>query len=703
MRASSEQWPTIARPWRHCCIAIGLLLARPVAGQHGEPSCEQLLDISRQNLEVLAQLTPLRSLLDAAVSRCRSNGDAANLPSEPLSTQPRRVQEATGAFAEGGPQVVSDGVATPAVPTEGFGAEPEAPGDSFGAAPETADESFQAASEAQAVEGAMPEGEAAEPLAEGAEGGEVAEGGEMAEGAEGGEMTEGGEMEEGEEGEEEEFVYSDVDVGVGGMLLGSVAFVMMLFYFVNWQDDDIRRYSWSIISTTVSIFTAVLTFHGVNHALMSFLEKNLALEENGFFLVLISYTCFLLWFAAMQIGIGIETGSFSQYAPANLTQETWVIANAMRWDFGMTIDTKYVRMPEASKSIAVINETELFVMKRQSQKEQMERRTIAVRTLFSHMAGFACIHAGSMMQHMPFFSQSPFMSFMAVVCNRFFLLTVFSLAEGNEHPRKVHMEAHEDAREIGMEDPHAMCADLCKEEVVEAQNDIASLATSYLLVQSMRYSLTGVLPNDEGLEEPPIVVGLNTVLSLYGLGFGCIIVIVFLLHTGLAQRYKQAGVFQNTMGMSLSWCLFWSTRWVATENKTLQAFNMHPETMAGRILLALMLSAMAMAVIFLLDHVEDMAGEDSEMGTVIQNFINSLSILVGFSWEHCFDFSLEAVASKTPNPTNYKVLFTAVVACVITPAWRKYILVKVIQLEQLKVEESKASSKKVPPTPQSMD
>merc|ERR1719421_894340 len=117
-------------------------------------------------------------------------------------------------------------------------------------------------------------------------------------------MAEGGEGEEAEEGEgEEEMEYSDIDVGVGGMLLFSVAFVMLLFYFVNWQDDDIRRYSWSIISTTVSIFTAVLVFHGINEAIVAFLEEFLGMGGNGYFYLLISYTFFLCWFALMQVVI----------------------------------------------------------------------------------------------------------------------------------------------------------------------------------------------------------------------------------------------------------------------------------------------------------------------------------------------------------------------------------------------------------------
>merc|ERR1712232_571918 len=121
-----------------------------------------------------------------------------------------------------------------------------------------------------------------------------------------------------------------------------------------------------------------------------------------------------------------------------------------------------------------------------------------------------------------------------------------------------------------------------------------------------------------------------------------------------------------------------------------------PETMAGRIFLALVLSGMALSIIFVLDHVEDIGVAGAgEARAVIQNFINALSILVGFSWEHCFALALEAVASVTTNPMLMKIIFTAAVALVITPAWRNYILVKVIQLNQMQEEETRAQLKRV--------
>lgn len=50
---------------------------------------------------------------------------------------------------------------------------------------------------------------------------------------------------------------------IAGMTLGSVAFQMSLFYLVNQQDVDMRRYAFTSIGQTISIFCSVLTFNAV--------------------------------------------------------------------------------------------------------------------------------------------------------------------------------------------------------------------------------------------------------------------------------------------------------------------------------------------------------------------------------------------------------------------------------------------------------
>lgn len=67
-----------------------------------------------------------------------------------------------------------------------------------------------------------------------------------------------------EEKEEEEEEFSPVDVGCSWTLIGSLFFTMVMFYFVNYPDDDIKRYTWSIINSTLSA-TILLQQHFVHY------------------------------------------------------------------------------------------------------------------------------------------------------------------------------------------------------------------------------------------------------------------------------------------------------------------------------------------------------------------------------------------------------------------------------------------------------
>jgi hypothetical protein len=67
---------------------------------------------------------------------------------------------------------------------------------------------------------------------------------------------------------------------IGGMLLGCVAFIMTMFYGVNWPDPDIRHATWKTMSHTSSIFCAVLIFHAFKDVLECELGET-ADEEDG--------------------------------------------------------------------------------------------------------------------------------------------------------------------------------------------------------------------------------------------------------------------------------------------------------------------------------------------------------------------------------------------------------------------------------------
>lgn len=96
---------------------------------------------------------------------------------------------------------------------------------------------------------------------------------------------------------------SDTDVGISGMLLGNFAFVMSLFYIVNHPDSDMRRYSWSVISSTISIFIAVMVFQGLDNSLVALLVPEG--ESAEFWHMVLNFSQQFVWFWILQLVLGV--------------------------------------------------------------------------------------------------------------------------------------------------------------------------------------------------------------------------------------------------------------------------------------------------------------------------------------------------------------------------------------------------------------
>ena len=124
------------------------------------------------------------------------------------------------------------------------------------------------------------------------------------------------EVEAEAEAEEEEF--TDVDLSESLMLLGSILFIMMLFYLVNDPDKDMKYYSWSVISATLSIFSAVLIFSGVNQLIHSYLLPE---GDGGGMKLLLGLAELLIYFVLLQVGTAYESGALGE-VPADQTRET---------------------------------------------------------------------------------------------------------------------------------------------------------------------------------------------------------------------------------------------------------------------------------------------------------------------------------------------------------------------------------------------
>merc|ERR1712232_726707 len=142
----------------------------------------------------------------------------------------------------------------------------------------------------------------------------------------------------------------------------------------------------------------------------------------------------------------------------------------------------------------------------------------------------------------------------------------------------------------------------------------------------------------------------------------------------------------NTFAMAFAWSFLWGTRWLFVRYPI---FHIH--TIMGRVILAMAVSGFALIFVFCLDYIDDNmdSGENAKAAPMaITTAINALSILVGFSWEHSFDGGVAAVAGQTSNPMMTKFVLAVFVFALMVPAWRRYILVRALSLDQIKQERN---------------
>ncbi|CAE8609612.1 unnamed protein product [Polarella glacialis] len=221
---------------------------------------------------------------------------------------------------------------------------------------------------------------------------------------------------------------------------------------------------------------------------------------------------------------------------------------------------------------------------------------------------------------------------------------------------------------------------MCCEELEEAENDIFGLATSFLLVQVARYCITGVLPNAEGEERPFHPHGMTSAFLLIGMGAVCLVLGILLAFVPIGNKKLKhvSETMQNTLGMVFAWAVLVGARMVSREWAPLVQLVGDYATMR-RLTIALTLSTCAITVIGALDLISDrLSGRDAkQLARVLQNMINVLSILIGLSWEACFESGVAELAQVSGDPERTTLLLSVGTIMVVVPAWRKHILERV--------------------------
>jgi len=410
--------------------------------------------------------------------------------------------------------------------------------------------------------------------------------------------------------------------------LGSIGFQMSIFYLVNWPDEDIKRETWKVISACISIFVAVLLFQGFNQVVEEYI-----IEGGGeMWEVFVDVSQLLFWLSCMQVTLAITSGAVN---------ELW----------GGTPPSM----------------------------EKIEVNVKSLAVLLAHVTGFSSINAfGSVQQ--TFFSDDPVLAFMIVPAGFF---SLFALYHGFDILRDYVSEADD-----GEVDEYEAKWD---EETEEAENDVAGLSLAFLTVQAFRFSISGVLPNVEGIESPETAGTHGPVqwLCLWVCGIACGILGIlciqykkFIPHPS-ARVERMTKIVRNYFMFASSWSFFYTAKWAFTHTKLGEQESML------HVVLALVVTAVVFVNIFVIDYIldNDLFGqseeEEDEAESALDEVILALSVLVGFSWEQSFDTAVSVLASSLSGevPQAFvKLAMSLVLVAIVFPAWRFYILPKELEL-----------------------
>lgn len=423
----------------------------------------------------------------------------------------------------------------------------------------------------------------------------------------------------------EEAQLTAANVGISVMLLGSVGFMMGLFYLVNLKDKDMRKYSWQVISSTISIFSAVLLFQAVNGIVEHYVTEHTSEE----FELLVSVVHMLMWFGLLQFVLAVISGAIG-------------------------------KPPEKGEDF-----------------EEMELMLKCWAVLLGHITGFAAINAFAILQQMvpknvvATFLVSPFAWF-----------CIFVLGLGTNQLREYVALADD-----GIKDEAEIKWD---EETKETEDDIIGLAVSFVLAQTLRFAISGDLPDPEGNEPDEMLSNHSNREVLMLIGIAVFFTVLNVLRTiFIKKQYRFTPQMRNVVMMDFAWCCFFSSDWWLSTT-----FFASEHGMIKEVVLALFVTSIAFIMIFFLDKIADAFAQSSQnhksdTDQAIRSIVQAFGILIGFSWEKAFDTAVQsctAVISFMP-PAWSKLVLAIGLAAVVIPAWRMHILPTIMEYEEDEEEE----------------
>jgi len=458
--------------------------------------------------------------------------------------------------------------------------------------------------------------------------------------------------------------------GVAYTLLGTTSFALMAAYLVNWNDDDVRRYSWDVLSMSTSIFISLLTFANVSKSI----EYMFSAADDGDAgrRCIIGYSMLIAWFAVLIGIIGFSAGLlFPFVADEEIEIEDWVIEDHMLAAHKEPVDPGRIVYKRWGRGIATDDDNyPIFCRQRNLAMEHIEGRMRSLTVFFSHTTAFASIYAGVNLMRLPFFAQNVICSLLALLIHLLVVFLVFRVAEL-----------------LSCRGRLEQLVDLFFDSVDDAEVDVLGLSASYLLVFCIAFGITGVQSNFE-LAQLPSSTSFTGALGL--LAFGVVVLATSIAVAVIWTRRPNEPTFatkvrellQSALSLVFSWSLIRAVQWAIIDLCKKQVFDLLPASLVVRLASALIVSAASFFVILPLDKIEDSIRGLRGTGRLFKDVIMALGVVVGISWEPVFNKSIAVITHTYSNPVLGHITMALALVIVMLPAWKRFILSKQVTYSQ---------------------
>jgi len=411
-------------------------------------------------------------------------------------------------------------------------------------------------------------------------------------------------------------------------MLSSVVFAIFVLYLLNWSNNYVRRATYRMLCTSISVYCAVLLNEGLM-GLLNVISKIIQVPiEISFglliFLVLYATVWWLCykkqddprWLMALE-SLGGHLMAFAGIvAFGNMMFSCWFQDNI------------YVPV---------------------SENVDMQNHVRRWKYMF------------------------------VIVLVVIMLLLLFGLSR---QYRKTHFKPKTDENEP-MVESHEHHHKPWIDEVSGAENEAAALIVGFLILQASVLFITGKQPglHDHSCKHQ---VHLPSIALLAGVGTLCLVfmAVVSMVKARLSTEDPKkvpSFNFRKAMAMSAGWCIERSSKWLM--------IYWWDDSEIAQVSSAFLLSLLAVIVVLTMGKLMIIYGENQKWERVVEDMLESLAVLVGLGWDHAFHVCQATVIDYYDTKWNVeghlqqlevhaisKAVMAVILCSVVAPGWVWYLL-----------------------------